>query len=81
MAADARGRLWSEQLGVFHGLWHGVWEEREDTWVRLFHADGSLVLTKDESESLKAENERQRADAAEAELARLRALLEGRTGS
>jgi Uma2 family endonuclease len=95
MAADARGRLWSEQLGVFLGLWHGVWEEREDTWVRLFHADGSLVLTKAESESLKAENERQRADAerqraeterqradaAEAELARLRALLQGRSGS
>jgi Uma2 family endonuclease len=80
LVADALGRLWSEQLGVFLGLWHGVWEEREDTWVRLFHADGSLVLTEGEAERQKAEAERQRAEAAEAELARLQALLEGRHG-
>jgi Uma2 family endonuclease len=71
MAADAQGRFWSEQLGVFLGLWRGVWEGTEDTWIRLFHSDGSLVLAEGEAE-------RQRAEAAEAELARLRALLEGR---
>lgn len=74
MAADAQGRLWSEQLGVFLGLWHGVWGKRKDTWIRLFHADGILVLTEGEAE-------RQRAEAAEAEIARLQALLERRGGS
>jgi Uma2 family endonuclease len=68
---DANGRLWSEQLGAFVGLWHGVVKGREDDWIRLFRPDGSLVPTE-------AEAERQRANAAEAELARLRALLEER---
>jgi len=68
---DENGRLWSEQLGAFVGLWHGVVEEKQDDWVRLFRPDGTLVPTPDE----RAEAERQRADAAEAELARLRALL------
>jgi Uma2 family endonuclease len=81
MAADAQGRFWSEQLGVFLGLWHGVWEGREDTWIRLFHSDGSLVLTEGEAERQKVEAERQRAEAAESELARLRALLEDRNRS
>jgi Uma2 family endonuclease len=68
LAPDAQGRLRSEQLGVFLGLWHGIWEGQEADWVRLFRADGSLVPTEGEAE-------RQRAEAAEAELARLRALL------
>jgi Uma2 family endonuclease len=68
---DSQGRFWSEQLGVFVGLWHGVVSGAEADWVRLFHEDGTLVLTE-------AEFQRQRADAMEAELTRLRALLEGR---
>jgi Uma2 family endonuclease len=68
---DENGRLWSEQLGVFLGLWHGLVEGRKGDWVRLFHPDGSLIPTAEEQ----AEAERQRADTAEAELARLRALL------
>jgi Uma2 family endonuclease len=71
-------RLWSEQLGVFLGLWHGVWEGRETDWVRLFRADGTLVPTeaeRAEAECQRAEAERQRAEAAEVELLRLRALL------
>jgi Uma2 family endonuclease len=69
---DENGRFWSEQLGVFFGLWHGAVEEKKGDWVRLFRPDGSLVPTE-------AEAERQRADAAEAELARLRALLAERS--
>src|SRR5947209_15978534 len=61
---DENGRIWSEQLGAALGLWHGVVEGREGDWARLFRPDGSLVPTDEE-----------RADAAEAELARLRALL------
>lgn len=110
---DETGRLWSEQLGVFLGLWHGEVEDREGDWVRLYRPDGSLVPTeaeakhlraeaehqraevehqraeaehlraeaerqRAEAEHLRAEAERQRAEAAEAELARLRALLEER---
>jgi Uma2 family endonuclease len=99
---DAQGRLWSEQLQTFFGVWHGVVEGRKDDWVRLYRSDGSLVPTPDEqaeAELQRAETERQRADterlraeaadqradaerrraeAAEAELARLRALLDER---
>jgi Uma2 family endonuclease len=71
---DENGRFWSEQLGAFFGSWHGVVGGRKDDWVRLFRRDGSLVPTDREL----AEAERQRADAAEAELARLRALLQER---
>jgi len=67
MVPDARGRFWSEQLGAFLGVWHGVYEDMEDDWVRLFRRDGSLVPTAKE-----------RAEAAESELARLRALLKER---
>jgi Uma2 family endonuclease len=80
---DTDGRLWSEQLKASFGLWRGVVDGRTADWVRLFHPDGSLVPTRAESEARRANAERQRADAecqradaAEAELARLRALLE-----
>ena len=73
---NAQGRLVSERLGLELGLWQGVYRKHAATWVRLFHPDGSLVLTGDE----RADAERQRADAAEAELARLRARLGGGSG-
>lgn len=113
LTLDAQGRLWSEQLGVSLGLWHGVYEGKTYDWVRLFRPDGSLVPSeaeaerqradeeyqraeaerqkadaerlraeaerlRAETERQKAEAERQRADAAEAEVARLRALLQQR---
>ena len=72
---DEHSRLWSEQLGASFGVWHGVVGHREGHWVRLYHPDGSLVPSKDEQ----IEAERRRAEAAEAELARLRALLDERS--
>jgi Uma2 family endonuclease len=78
-APTAEGRVWSSQLRASLGFWHGVWMDDEDDWVRLFHSDGSLLLTKAEAAEQKAGMESQRADAAEAELARLRALLEERS--
>lgn len=78
---DEHGRLWSEQLGVSLGLWHGEVEERMGDWIRLFRADGSLVPIPEEraeAEFQRAEAERRRAEAAEAELARLRARLDER---
>jgi Uma2 family endonuclease len=76
MAPDEKGRFWSDQLGVFLGLWHGnVGRCKDQDWVRLFRPDGSLVPTEAEAERQSAEAKRQRAEAAEAENARLRALL------
>jgi Uma2 family endonuclease len=88
---NRKGRLWSEQLGVFVGLWRGALKKkkRKGTWVRLFRPDGTLVpLAGEQAEAEsqrahaarhRADLERQRADAAEAEIARLRALLAERT--
>jgi Uma2 family endonuclease len=78
---DRKGRLWSEKLGVFIGLWQGALKKkkRNGTWVRLFRPDGTLVPLADEqveASERQAQAERQRADTAEAENARLRALLE-----
>jgi Uma2 family endonuclease len=75
LTPNVQGRLWSAQLGLEIGLWHGEQTGEGSTWVRLFHPDGRLVPTPAE----RAEAERERADAAEAELKRLRALLDGRT--
>ena len=71
---EENGRVWSEQLGVFLGLWHGEVDARTGDWVRLYRPDGSLVPTPEEQ----VEVERRRAEGAEAELARLRARLEER---
>jgi Uma2 family endonuclease len=62
MRLDAQGRLWSEQLGFSLGLWQGVVGGREDSWVRLFRSDGSLVPTEAEAEREQVEAERRRAD-------------------
>jgi len=88
LTLNERGRLWSEELGLELGLWQGRRRDQEGTWVRLFHPDGRLVPSAEEiaeaerqraeAERRRADTERQRADAAEAELKRLRALLEGK---
>jgi Uma2 family endonuclease len=69
---DRQGRFRSEVLGLDVGLWRGVLKGAEATWIRFFYPDGRLVPTPEE----RAEAERQRADEAEAELRRLRALLQ-----
>jgi len=75
---DAENRLWSEQLGLKLGLWHGLREDVETTWVRLFEADGRLMPTKDEAAEARAEAERQQAQAErqQAEAERQRAEVE-----
>lgn len=72
IAPDAAGRLWSEQLRCFVGVWRGVYRKVEASWIRLYRQDGSLIPSPREL----VDEERRRAEAAEAELARLRALLE-----
>ena len=86
---DERGWLWSEQLELWVGKWHGTYAREETTWLRFYTAEGALVLTHAEvarqmadaerqrakAERQRAKAERQRAETAEAELARLQALL------
>lgn len=66
--ADPDGRLWSAELDAWIGTWEGTYMQQHDVWLRLFDEDGRLIFTE-------AEAERERADAAEAELSRLRAEL------
>jgi Uma2 family endonuclease len=91
MIPNSQGQFWSQQLGAFLGPWHGTYDSQEADWVRLFRPDRTLVPTKEEqaeaerhraeAEHQRAEAEHQRAEQAEAEVARLRVLLEERTGS
>lgn len=88
MQPDAQGRLLSETTGV----WFALDETRRD--LRLINAvTGEKLLMNEEEyearlmaeahadrEAQRAEAERQRADATEAEVARLRALLDKRNG-
>jgi Uma2 family endonuclease len=76
---DERGWLWSEQLDLWIGPWHGKFLDETHTWLRFYHPDGSLVLLPEEAERERAEAERERAEelaarlaVMEAELARLR---------
>jgi Uma2 family endonuclease len=76
-----QGRLRSAVLGLDLGLWKGtVKDQKATTWVRLFVLDGSLVPTPIEAERQRAEEASRRAEDAEAEVARLRALLRERNG-
>lgn len=77
--ATAEGRLWSQQLQAYLGLWQGTFSDVTATWIRLFDREGQLLPTEAEQERQRAEQERQRAEAAEAEIARLRAELARRT--
>jgi Uma2 family endonuclease len=68
LEADERGWLWSKEMNSWLGLWEGEYQKVNDTWLRFYTPEGQLVLTKGEAEA-------QRAEAAEAETTRLRALL------
>ncbi len=58
---NERGWLWSEQMSLWLGTWQGEYLRTMATWLRFYTPKGELVPT--------------RAEAAEAEVARLRALL------
>lgn len=74
LAPDADGGLPVAVLGLRLVLWEGAHEDITGTWLRWADEDGLLPLPV-ESATRRAEAERQRADRAEQELARLRALL------
>lgn len=73
LETNAGGRMWSEQLQVWLGRWEGEYQGVEAVWLRFYRPDGALIPTGEEFE-------RQRAEAAEAEVARLRAELAKRPG-
>jgi Uma2 family endonuclease len=75
LVPNERGWLWSEELGLWVGTWTGKYQGDEATWLRFYDTQFRLVLTASEMEQQRAEAERQRADTAAAELARLRAFL------
>jgi Uma2 family endonuclease len=89
LKADESGWLWCGELGLWLGKWDGWFMGREGTWLRFYDVSGKLVPTYAEAglEQLnaakqQADVERQRAEVAEAELARLKAQLsqEGNKG-
>ncbi|MCX7924814.1 MAG: Uma2 family endonuclease [Fimbriimonadales bacterium] len=72
---NAQGRLWSEVLGAYLGVWQGKYRGRRYPWLRLYDAQGRLVPTAQEAERQRAEQERQRAEQAEQRVAELEAEL------
>ena len=71
------GRLHSEVLDLWIGPWLGEVSGYEEVWLRFFDREGRLVPTgAGELHLQRVEAEKQRADQAEAELARLRLALE-----
>lgn len=58
---------WLEALGIGFTLWNGTFEGKDDRWLRWCTTDGIVIPTGAEN----AEQERQRADRAEAKAAAL----------
>jgi Uma2 family endonuclease len=83
---DAEGHLPSPRLGLLLVRWSGVYLGTEAIWLRWATPEAQLLLTEREQREQvqtraeqvqeQLDSERQRAEAAEAELARLKQLLE-----
>ena len=75
---DERGWLWCDELGLWLGNWYGKFQGKLNTYLRLFDKEGNLVPLFSEAAELAekaAAADRQRADALEAELAKLKAQV------
>jgi Uma2 family endonuclease len=70
---NEQDRMWSSVLGLWVGTWQGEYLRQYGTWLRFHDEKGEVVPVEEEAQ-------RRRADAAEAELTRLRALLGGQGG-
>ncbi len=73
-----KGRFWLPQIQLGLGLWQGNYNGAERQWLRWYDASNRWISTplehlSEESQARLAE--KQRADSAEAELSRLKALL------
>jgi Uma2 family endonuclease len=75
LTPNERGWLWCAELGVWVGVWEGEFNRNKATWLRFFDEQGRVVPTAEEAALRRADDEKRRADAAEAELARLRKTL------
>ena len=75
MTPDARGWIWSPALQLWIGRWDGTYRRDQTTWLRFYDSEDRLVLTSQEMAEQRAATERTRAEAADAELTRLRAEL------
>ena len=73
--ANERGWLWCEMLNCWFGFWKGTYLNMTGNWLRLYVKDGTLILNASETEAERANAETERANAAEAELARLKLQL------
>jgi Uma2 family endonuclease len=73
---DEQGRLWSEELGAWVGVWDGEFLGEHARWLRFFDEAGNLLPTIAEAARARADEEHARAERAEAEAARLREELE-----
>jgi len=68
---NSQNQLISQSLGLVLTRWRGVYDDIDAVWLRWQTLDGELLPTPQEC----ADAEKERADAAEAENARLKALL------
>jgi hypothetical protein len=82
--------IWIEEIQLGLGLWQGSFQNRERLWLRWYDQEGNWLLTpaewekerakqeeqRAELEKQRAEQEKQRADLAEAEIVRLKQLLQ-----
>lgn len=75
LSLDPSGRLWSAELELFVGPWQGEVSRWATTWLRFFDAQGQVVPTANEAERREKLAALARADAAEAELVRLKEQL------
>ena len=88
LATDVAGRLYSQELELSLGIWERDIGGFRTTWLRFFDGEGKVLPTPmaaerahANAEKQRANAEKQRADSAEAENARLRALLAKQSGS
>ncbi|MCS7300425.1 MAG: Uma2 family endonuclease [Fimbriimonadales bacterium] len=74
---NERGWLWSEVLGAWLGTWEGEFYRHQFKWLRLYRADGALVLTTaEERELAQQEAARAQQEAARAQQEAARAQQE-----
>ena len=71
-SADENGRYWLESLGLYLGVWQGRRLEQNTYWLRWWDGEGNLLLWGSE----KIAQEKQRAEEAESEIAKLKAFLQ-----
>jgi hypothetical protein len=62
LTANEKGWLWSVQLQLWLGTWHGKYREYQDLWLRFYDKDGKLVLIASEEAELRAGAQQQRAE-------------------